>query len=61
MCLRFKLCPDSSSSGIMTSQQGSMFQNAETLLLEKKNLTKVIIIPDFNIFTASYRNLRLKF
>ena len=38
----------------MTSQRGWMFQNSEILLSEKIFWTKVIVVPDFNIFTASY-------
>ena len=54
---RYKFCPD--SFRIMTLQQGSMFQNSETLPSEKKYIiytyliwSKVIVL-DFYIFTAS--------
>ena len=46
----------------MTPQRGSKFQNSELLPSEKKNWTKFITVPDFNIFTASrawYTNLSL--
>ena len=57
--LRCKFCPDTSSFGILTSQQGSKFQNSEIPTSEKNFGTKAIAVLDFNIFPPVINDMQI--